>query len=388
MTELIKSSTVDDVLEEMVRTAADVQFSAEYIANEQFASRVEAILADVELNPVKRQRLLGGIKREQEAYSKLVTAELLTVIPTFFSPYDITVPQLSRVSRAPRQVEKGLDVILLEHGQEALEAVKGVTKLVGKVIFYARDNGKDTRSYVGGVLKVLSGLPLGQLYANPEKNSVMLENWTVRDMISELISNGKDGEPLMLEMLADTAELEGVPYEERLPAIAARVKELGPEEYARFLHQSLSPLINRYLASADMVPGIDVALTGIAALAESLKPVEEANGHAGDVYYRVSAFEQFVRTGPKVIAAKLGVIEAVYGNARDDGGNRTVGIYVSVNGTLQLHRTRYETKPMSLDVVNILMQIQQAAPAAADRNHPLNAHNVRAGSVLKHALLD
>lgn len=311
--------------------------------------------------------------REVEPRHGQLLESFTTGISSFFSEYGILLPlSINGTEGLQGNLPGELERILGSRGQEALDAIEGVTRLATKVVWYTHeDESRDPGSYVGGLFEVLSGLPLVQLGSTPNKSQVPLNQRTSRDRISDLLSIGKGqtpGQKYMLNLL----------YPEMLPAAAARVKAQGQEKYVRFMTAVLD-----YVHSLAM--GLIVNSEDRIGMIEVGNELLHIEGEVNTQPEKLTQ-EALVRFAglpdPKTALehALGGRIIAVDYSSHVSGVNRTASFFVTADGLNPVkHSVRYGSSRVPPQVVGVLLRIQQECSSSLSPSDPLYQTNSAAG---------
>lgn len=308
-------------------------------------------------------------------------------LSSFFAGYGISLP-VNVGGTGTGDLQGSLEQILKIRGQEALDAIEGITRLATKVVWHTyEDESRDPRSYVSGLLEVFSGLPLGQLGTTPNKLQVQLNQRTFRDRISDLITMGKGQMPSHTYML-------NLLLPELLPQAAVRVKAHGQEAYSWFLNEVLT--YANQLALSLTQNGNE--LVGMMEVAEELSSIEEeiyeqtgkqsvsGNGH---VKLTQESLDRLAGSSdPKAaLEAALGAkVVAIYYSS-GYGTRRKVGFFTGKDGQPPVKNYLHlGASKLGWPVVDALIAIQQGCQRflASQPNNPLFATNGAAGTNLQY----
>ncbi|MBI3037144.1 hypothetical protein HYY73_05355 [Candidatus Woesearchaeota archaeon] len=298
----------------------------------------------------------------------------------FFADYKIEYPDPAGNGASVQ----GLEAVLNSHGQEALNAIEGVTRLVSKVVLNTYERA-DPHSYVHGVLRVLSGLPLQQLGSTPNKSQAEMDARTYRDRVSKLITFGRvTGTPLMLEL-----------FPEVLPKAAASIRACGIDAYGQALDNVLSYIAESYLSGR--VPNLALVQAKISELEASITSQNQrlAPSQGGSRITPVSQkptrqmIVQFLNSAdPKAtLEGYFGSpIVAVHFTSHRSGVNRQVGFYVDGHSSQppEKHSVEFGSFQAPATIVNNLIAIAKACQTALKPSDPLYAVNSHAISNLPH----
>mgnify|MGYP001587440718 CR=1 FL=1 len=357
----VKENTVPVVRDRVTKTFGVIgTVMAPLCAQADFARARTWIQNDPYNDELRKQSALKGIAKNEANAAQELTGDIHEALIGFFRSYKINYPASTEDHK---DAEQTLEGVLESNGQVALDAIEGLTRLVGKVTYFTYET-TDPRQYVRGLLEVLNGFPLEQLRSTPNKPQAGFNERTFRDRISDLLSSGKHNAPYMLELLPEV-----------LPQAAARIRPHGQAAYKKFVNQVLTYL-NSLSSSEATKP------TTMKSVAASLSSI--AKGLMGPKRITPQELENLIATAPdQKTALELvlgGTIVAVGYSSHVSGVNRIVSLFVTANGQSPVkHSVQYGSSRASPQVIDALLRIQQKCSSSLRPSDALYQTNSAAG---------